>query len=221
MAEKLCNAYRCIGVQQVKTEQNNSRCSDNKTIEYWIADNDQSLTSITDMKFRSGGTSEPQCNNNQVREKFEDLAVGQQNCVGYRNGSGKTISLDNDEILIHGGKNSFIHKLYSQINIELNARKKHGIYENLSTLTSPTTGNSIKTTDLNNALEIIKAYYDADYSDLSDYNYVEVTEKDLVTKNQLSDIMTEFNENVIQDCICYSDCQGYAVCYCYGNCSYY
>ena len=28
-------------------------------------------------------------------------------------------------------------------------------------------------------------------------------------------------KNMLQDCICYSDCNGYSVCWCYGNCNYY
>ena len=52
---------------------------------------------------------------------------------------------------------------------------------------------------------------------------------DTITNKLDGDIITEDNKNyimntiksVVNDCICYSDCNGYSVCWCYGNCNHY
>lgn len=50
-----------------------------------------------------------------------------------------------------------------------------------------------------------------------------------IEKNLAGDVITEEDRDymlnsvrsMLNDCVCYSDCNGYSVCWCYGNCNYY
>ena len=223
MGELLCTEHRCNAVQQVITEINTTRCGDNSTtVEYWQADNAQDKN-LSEMKFCSGGKKLPDCNSHAVSDTYEGLAIGQSVCEGHRAGSGTLIKTTNKESIVLGGKNSFISQLYVQINKELAERRKHSIYASLSDNFTkvPNSNEQIFASDLNDALNAIKKYYDIANSDLNNYNYTEVSTTEIVKKSNLDDLKNKFNATVINDCICYSDCQGYAMCYCYGNCNYY
>lgn len=78
-------------------------------------------------------------------------------------------------------------------------------------------------TDLNNKLS---AYFNVELSTkLSSVNYVETLELpsrgSIITTNNINDTVLHNMKYVIQECVCYSDCGGYSVCWCYGNCNHY
>lgn len=47
-----------------------------------------------------------------------------------------------------------------------------------------------------------------------------IQKNDIILAENINTLI-ETVHNLVQDCICYSDCNGYSVCWCYGNCNYY
>ena len=221
-----CIEHRCFSVQQIKQK---NRCNSNdSSIEYWTADNDRNL-SFNDIKTISG-TKTPACNAHNYSNVYEDLACGQysatddSSCIGHRATKGSQISVKNEDFAISSGVGSFVSNLFNQINVELNSRKQHAIYSSLSAIVVPLQNNQLSTSDLNDALNIICEYYNVTSADIAtkyDYSEVSATVDKQVATSSFIRLASKFNSEVINECICYSDCLQYKVCYCYGNCNHY
>ena len=225
MGRIACTEHRCDSHIQKKTLIGttgpvNGRCGSNSTVEYWKSNNSSSFN-FSDIKTCSGGSKKPSCSEHGAVGKYEGWTTGQSSCVGHRTGKGTDVSATNDEIIIYGGRDSFIGQLYYEINVELERRRQHNIYKNLSDVTTPSSGSIIDTPDLNSAIDTINAYANVSNTDVTIIPTRKVSSGNIVKKTDFNNLKQDFNSKIVAECICYSDCQAYYVCYCYGNCKYY
>ena len=225
MGSSACIEHRCDSVQQKKTSKGstgpvNGRCGSNSIVEYWKSNN-SSLFNFSDIKTCSGGSKNPSCGEHGAEDTFEGWTTGQSSCVGHRTGKGTDVLATNDETIIYGGRDSFVGQLYYEINVELEQRRQHNIYKDLSDVTTPSSGSIIDIPDLNSAIDTINAYANVSNTDVTIIPTRKVSSGNLVKKTDFNDLKRDFNSKIVAECICYSDCQAYYVCYCYGNCNYY
>ena len=59
-----------------------------------------------------------------------------------------------------------------------------------------------------------------EYTPADDNTIASKLSGDIITENDIN-YTVDTIKSVLNDCICYSDCNGYSVCWCYGNCNYY
>lgn len=131
---------------------------------------------------------------------------------------------------------NWINALSTSLSTEIRARLQNHLYSNkqndvnikLNNLTPDQNfvdGNVV--TKLRDAMNLLSTGVSNDNgANLQDSQSVIPNSKNIQTttstiaktevKNFIDDCATAY-----KDCICYSDCGGYAVCFCYGNCNYY
>lgn len=165
--------------------------------------------------------------------------------IGYRNKANRSLpnyitstnidSINNSTFITQG----HINALYMALHEELNARLKNYLYHNYSNNTASTlsgymTGPIISSEvfmrlkdAVNNLNTIInESNANRDYeATLSADGLLKTMKNYSITNDNIAvtNIKGFINDitNSYKDCICYSDCGGYAVCFCYGNCNYY
>lgn len=110
-----------------------------------------------------------------------------------------------------------INTVRNAIQTEITDRKKHAMYSGIVDAEASVSVHDIELKDYIDKLQ--SEITDADKEGRGfptkqiDFNQY-VSASDL---NTLKDITIE----VMRDCICYSDCNSYAVCWCHGYCNYY
>lgn len=140
-------------------------------------------------------------------------------CNGHRSVNDN----DNPEpnVTAEVGKLSYaeqINTIRSAIQTEIDARKKHAMYSGkISDAEDSVSSGTVEYKDYIVSLqsEITNADKEGRGYPNKQINFTQyVSASDL---NTLKDITIQ----VMRDCICYSDCNSYAVCWCHGYCNYY
>lgn len=111
-----------------------------------------------------------------------------------------------------------INTVRNAIQTEITRRKQHAMYnDKIADAENPVSAHDIELKDYIVSLqsEITNADKEGRGFPTKQINFTQyVSASDL---NTLKDITIE----VMRDCICYSDCNMYAVCWCHGYCNYY
>ena len=175
------------------------------------------------------GTTDPysQCTNNQSEtcknittntgSNVERWTVIQSSCSGHTKGrDGKVVTIGSDIIDYTDFQN-----LYNAVRDECNVRGISFLHN------EPNTYNG-KIVDDQNPFEALNAYLEkckdaksgTKHTNNNQLIPINPEEGAIIKHSDVSAITTNLN-NITQDCICYSDCNEYSVCYCYGNCQYY
>lgn len=158
-----------------------------------------------------------------VREGHEDLAYIQEKCIGHRLPTNTYRGQTLPQINAHS---SITHQQYNLlkdiINKELDNRKKSPLY---SSSVKPTVPNTLKSADYVKKEQLQKlnefVSHSSFYKDTVTAPKIPLPED----KSQISHVDANNTINAVKamlnDCICYSDCNGYSTCQCYGNCNHY
>ena len=124
-----------------------------------------------------------------------------------------------------------LSKLYQSINNEIKARNITKDEDAISLTWLK--GQEIQSIDLSTLTEKLKRiceaktsvyHYDSNNNQLLANNYPQISDFNETGKIIQTSAYNKIYDNakaVIEDCICYSDCNSYYVCYCYGNCNHY
>lgn len=208
-------------------------------VEFWMCtDYDSNYFGSTDLPKNKTDTSKDvyqlsSCNGHLICKDLnnyrgvERWVPIQEECTGHQKRRTNTFNLSiNKNTQINA---DIFTTIYDTINAEIESRKAHQLFSDLSSLPDNNINNSdlIQTSNLTTITNKLK--------EICEKNLSTGTKNDIITDNPISgDIVqtTDISEAasnklvqninaVIQDCICYSDCVGYSVCYCYGNCSHY
>ena len=111
-------------------------------------------------------------------------------------------------------------KINDKLSIDYNEYMSN-IITKLSSLQSNTIYDSYSASDkfktLKNIKYTLQGSKDLEFEDYKD----KWIKPSMVLSESNMDIIKDVIKKDLNDCICYSDCNGYAVCYCYGNCNHY
>lgn len=189
-------------------------------------------------------------NLNNIRNTYESLTyitgssgkMSADHPIGYRyKDQDRTL---NDQILDENNsvlsnnfiKLSWINALSTSLSTEIRARLLNYLYsdktDSINALINDLVpnenfidGNIIE--KLRDAMNLLSSGVSVDTeADLQEAQSVIPNAKNISTvstdiaKTEVSSFISDCNI-AYKDCICYSDCGGYAVCFCYGNCNYY
>lgn len=177
----------------------------------------------------SGCTCHGHCPSNTiaVREGHEDLAYIQEKCIGHRLTSNTYRGQTLPQIDAHS---SITHQQYNLlkdiINKELDSRKKSPLYSNADKPAAPTAlkpADYVKREQLQKLNKFVSR--SSFYKDTVIAPVIPLPEDEGEDKPQISHVHINNTINAVKamlnDCICYSDCNGYSTCQCYGNCNHY
>lgn len=148
-------------------------------------------------------------------------------CAGYRNRN-----QNQNELVLLSAKAEIgqlseaaqINNVRNAIDKEINRRRLHAAYQSIENAENPVSAGNMEYKKYIEALqnEIVAADIESEldnevnkYPDKSiDFTSPFVSASHLNT-------LKEMTIQVMEDCICYSDCNEYAVCWCHGYCYYY
>ena len=183
------------------------------------------VTSTSGVLAVSGCTCHGHCPSNTiaVSEGREDLAYIQEKCIGHRLTTNTYRGQTLPQIVAHS---SITHQQYNLlkdiINKELDSRKKSPLY---SSAVKPAEPVALKPADYVKREQLQKLN---EFVSHSSFYKDTVTAPDILLpkdKSQISHVDANNTINAVKamlnDCICYSDCNGYSTCQCYGNCNHY
>lgn len=155
---------------------------------------------------------------------LEGLKTIQDECRGHRlTNSNKQSTI----IPIITSGNNITHTQYNLlaeiINTELNDRRKSPQYAKVEKFYTTTPSVQSKQhitkqqiTKLNNFIVKQQNFYKDEAKVPTDLDTIASEIKSIDINKTIAAV-----KNLLNDCICYADCNGYAGCTCYGNCNYY
>lgn len=121
-----------------------------------------------------------------------------------------------------------LQNLYDTIKTEITTRCTHKKYkyQSIAVELPGSTGQTIKAgtstgspaqqNTYNQLLKYLRQFDDDTYK----INSTDVSNGSQILSSTVNGLVDDVNA-LIDDCICYSDCNAYSVCYCYGNCNHY
>ena len=165
------------------------------------------------------------CTSNKTGTAIEGKFVIQSKCVGHHlkrtneyannvfNFSGDTIKSEIYNTILKGIQDEIKIRLQSPLYTEYENNFNNRMPSQLSA------GKLLETNDINSLTKLLN---------LNELYLDEVKKPQFFSAN-LRDVAesTILNQQVntitalVKDCVCYSDCNGYATCTCYGNCNHY
>ena len=165
------------------------------------------------------------CTSNKNGTLHEGKNVIQSKCVGHRlkrtneyaNGvfdfSGDTIKSEVYNTILKGIQDEIKIRLQSPLYINYENNFNNRMPSQLSA------GKLLETNDINSLTKLLnlnELYLDeVKKPQFFNANLRDVAESTILNQ-QVSTIAA-----IVKDCVCYSDCNGYATCTCYGNCNHY
>lgn len=180
--------------------------------------------------------------NNGINNQFESWSyIASSHSTGYRNKDDNRdlpswITDANNEVLTKNFISSnWINALSTSLLTEIRARLANYLYSNETSSVNPLINDLIPqsvvdgnvVSKLRDAMNLLSTGVSRDNgADLQEYQSVIPNSKNISTtardivKSEVKQFINDCNF-AIKDCICYSDCGEYAVCFCYGNCNYY
>lgn len=194
---------------------------------YYCVFQSRSSVNVTDISSNVKTVSGCVCHGNcpantiAVKEGHEDLSYIQERCTGHRlitsTYRGQVFPIINAHTPITHLQYNLLKKI---INTELDNRKKSPLYKDAIKPNQPaslTPKDYIKKEQLKKLNDFIaQASF---YKDTAPAPTLTITNDKIShidANNAINAIKTMLN-----DCICYSDCNGYSSCQCYGNCNHY
>lgn len=138
-------------------------------------------------------------------------------CEGHRNKYSNTNTLPDEVESQTVSTLQKIKALRQSILLELTLRKKSGKYKNAKKIDLvDITDNQMMAYTLKNFATELKRFMKDEYTD----TITSPSSANIATAKHYNDVVQR-TVGMMQDCICYSDCNGYTVCWCHGNCNNY
>ena len=179
------------------------------------------ITNTSDVKTVSGCSCHGYCSSHS--DESEGLLYIQDRCIGHRltssNAQGKNIpSIASKDYVTHTQYNLLV----DLINTELNNRRKSPLYSNVQKDTVPDKAKT-KThitkqqiSQLNNFIASQHDFYKDEATVPTNLDTVANEIKSIDINKTIAAV-----KNLLNDCVCYADCNGYSACTCYGHCNHY
>ena len=168
------------------------------------------------------------CNIFRVRNITETMVTIQDSCQIHSNKQRDASGLVNKPQ--SGSIINTLNSIYQSINNEIENRGSSQQYYNINNIVN-TIISSDQLSDINTTISNLLAECSSSFEFDSNTNLsaklstlslssIDIEKESIVSANVYAPLSANV-KLLMEDCICYSDCNSYSVCYCYGNCNNY